>query len=254
VDGKPIDRFCDDRGLDVEGRVRLFLQVIEAVAHAHANLIVHRDIKPSNVLVGEDGHVKLLDFGIAKLLEDDSRAGGATLLTRDGGSALTPEYAAPEQLMNAPVTTATDGYALGVLLYVLLTGQHPADHARGSPADMMKAIVNIEPRRPSESVVTGGSRTESLIANASNRTATPDKLRRLLRGDLDTIVGKALKRFRRSAIRRCLLLQTIFAGIFSTSRSVRARTRSRIARQSSSAATASRLPSRFSLSPPFLPP
>jgi serine/threonine protein kinase/tetratricopeptide (TPR) repeat protein len=194
VDGEPIDGYCDRQRLDVDARVRLFLEVLDAVAHAHANLIVHRDLKPSNVLVGADGHVKLLDFGIAKLLEEEGKASLATMLTREGSSALTPEYAAPEQLTNAPVTTATDGYALGVLLYVLLTGQHPAGHARGSPASMMKAIVEDEPRRPSEVVVRSELRTETLAANAASRASTPDKLRRLLRGDLDTIVVKTLKK------------------------------------------------------------
>src|SRR5204863_9549754 len=98
VDGQSIDQYCDDRALSIEARVRLFLDVLEAVAHAHANLIVHRDIKPSNVLVRTDGQVKLLDFGIAKLLEDESAAGAATLLTREGGGALTAQYAAPEQM------------------------------------------------------------------------------------------------------------------------------------------------------------
>jgi eukaryotic-like serine/threonine-protein kinase len=109
VDGEPIDRYCDRQRLDVDARVRLFLEVLDAVAHAHTNLIVHRDLKPSTVLVGADGHGKRLDFGIAKLLEDEGQAGLATMLTREGGAALTPEYAAPEQLTNAPVTTATDG-------------------------------------------------------------------------------------------------------------------------------------------------
>ena len=98
VDGEHIDQYCDQRALTVEARARLLLDVLEAVAHAHANLIVHRDIKPSNVLVRTDGKVKLLDFGIAKLLEDEGHAGGATLLTREGGGAMTPEYAAPEQV------------------------------------------------------------------------------------------------------------------------------------------------------------
>jgi serine/threonine protein kinase len=150
VDGEHIDRYCDHRLLNVEARVRLFLDVLEAVTHAHANLIVHRDIKPSNVLVRTDGKVKLLDFGIAKLLEEEGRAGAATLLTRDGGGAMTPEYAAPEQVTSGPITTATDVYGLGVLLYVLLTGQHPFGRGPHSAADLVKAIVDSEPPRMSD--------------------------------------------------------------------------------------------------------
>src|SRR4030095_12509997 len=108
VDGEPFDRYCDQRKLDVEGRLRLFLDVLAAVAHAHANLIVHRDIKPSNVLVDTDGQVKLLGFCIAHLLEGEGGGGVATALTREGGSALTPEYAAPEQVTGGAITTATD--------------------------------------------------------------------------------------------------------------------------------------------------
>ena len=136
VDGQAIDRYCDEHALGIEARIRLFLDVLEAVAHAHANLIVHRDIKPANVLVSVDGQVKLLDFGIAKLLDDDarwndSRSAEAGALTREAGGPMTLQYAAPEQLAHGQVTTATDVYALGVLLYVLLTGQHPA----GAPSD-----------------------------------------------------------------------------------------------------------------------
>jgi serine/threonine protein kinase len=189
VDGPPIDRYCDQHKLDLEARVRLFLDVLAAVAHAHANLIVHRDIKPPNVLVTASGEVKLLDFGIAKLLEGEGQAGAATLLTHEGGSALTPEYAAPEQLTGRPVTTATDVYALGVLLYVLLSGRHPAGSGQHSPAELVKAVLDLEPPRVSEATTADNSK---LIAE--RRGGTPDKLRRELRGDLDTIVGKALKK------------------------------------------------------------
>ncbi|MGB8913271.1 MAG: serine/threonine-protein kinase, partial [Candidatus Sulfotelmatobacter sp.] len=188
VDGKMIDQYCDRRKLDLEARVRLFLDVLAAVAHAHANLIVHRDIKPPNVLVTTGGKVKLLDFGIAKLLEGEGQTGAATLLTRESGSALTPEYAAPEQLTRQPVTTATDVYALGVLLYVLLSGHHPAGSNLHSPAELLKAVLEFEPPRASDAITAD----DKLIAE--QRGVTPDKLRRQLRGDLDTIIAKALKK------------------------------------------------------------
>ena len=176
VRGEHIDRYCDEGALDLRARLRLFLDVLSAVGHAHANLVVHRDIKPSNVLVGPDGQVKLLDFGIATLLEDDGQPRAATMLTREAGAALTPAYAAPEQVTGEPVSTATDVYALGVLLYVLLTGRHPAAGDLRSAAALVKAIVDAEPPRPSEAV------------------PRADRRRRLLRGDLDTIVSKALKK------------------------------------------------------------
>ncbi len=173
IAGEPIDRYCESHHLDVDARIRLFLEVLDAVAHAHANLIVHRDLKPSNVLVDADGRVKLLDFGIAKLIEEEGGR-AATLLTRDGAHAMTPAYAAPEQMTGGAITTATDVYALGVLLYVLFTGDHPGGSALRSTADLVKAIVDTEPRR------------------ASDVAAEP--VRRALRGDLDTIVAKALKK------------------------------------------------------------
>src|SRR6266536_3074813 len=192
VEGKPIDQYCDQRKLDVKARVCLFLDVLDAVAHAHANLIVHRDIKPSNVLVSKDGQVKLLDFGIAKLLEGEGQDGAATLLTREGGSPLTPEYAAPEQVTGALVTTATDVYGLGVLIYLLLSGHHPAGGSLRSPAALLKAIVETEAPRLSAAASSTAADVES--SAAANRATTSDKLGRVLRGDLDTIAAKALKK------------------------------------------------------------
>ena len=158
------------------------------MAHAHANLIVHRDIKPSNVFVRTDGQVKLLDFGIAKLLAADANP-ATTLLTIEGRGAMTPQFAAPEQVTGESITTATDVYALGVLLYLLLTGQHPAGERLHSPVELVKAIVECEPSQPSNA--TSSAEAKEL---AEKRASTPEKLRRHLRGDLDTIIGKALKK------------------------------------------------------------
>lgn len=192
VEGEPIDKYCDEAKLDIGERIRLFLQVTGAVAHAHANLIVHRDLKPSNVLVSRTGEVKLLDFGIAKLI-DESTTGASTTLTKEGGHALTPEYAAPEQLTGEPVTTATDVFNLGILLYLLLTGKHPIAEKRNTPANLVKAIVEKEPQRLSEAV-TRKADPKTADGNAARRMTTPDKLQRLLVGDLETLAAKALKK------------------------------------------------------------
>ena len=197
IDGQPIDQFCESAAIPIEGRLRLFLDVLDAVAHAHASLVVHRDIKPANVLVSKEGGVKLLDFGIAKLIERDaprrSSGGDSSAFTRDGGSALTPQCAAPEQLSGGEITTATDVYALGVLLYVLLSGRHPAGDALDSPAKLLRAIVEME--APKLSDVVGSSVDPQLLARRAAQCATtPAKLRRTLRGDLEAIVARALRK------------------------------------------------------------
>jgi serine/threonine protein kinase/tetratricopeptide (TPR) repeat protein len=197
VNGVPIDRYCDDHGLAIEARIALFLDVLEAVAQAHANLIVHRDIKPANVLVSAQGEVKLLDFGVAKLLHDEAEwdgPAGASPLTREAGAALTPQYAAPEQLAQGQVTTATDVYALGVLLYMLLSGEHPVGAAVRSPVTLIRAVVEDEPRRMSDVVADHAERAEDRIRHAARCGMTVGRLRRMLRGDLDTIVAKTLRK------------------------------------------------------------
>lgn len=191
-EGEHIDRYCDREKLDIDTRVRLFLDVLAAVAHAHSNLIVHRDIKPSNVIVAKNGDVKLLDFGIAKLLGDDGTP-AATLLTLESAAGLTPQFAAPEQIAGGAITTGTDVYSLGVLLYILLTGRHPAGPGPHSPADLVKAITETVPPRASDAAALAGSE-EDVAAVASSRSTNADKLRRQLRGDLDNIVAKALKK------------------------------------------------------------
>ncbi|MCW5664981.1 MAG: serine/threonine protein kinase [Piscinibacter sp.] len=172
VEGERIDAYCERHALDVPARLRLFLQAARAVAHAHAQLVVHRDLKPANILVSQAGEVKLLDFGIAKLLDQGLTV--ETELTRQAGPALTPEYAAPEQLAGAPVGTAADVYALGVVLYELLVGQRPYTLRRGERAALGEAVARAEVAAPS--------------------VRAPAPRRRALRGDLDTIVLKALQR------------------------------------------------------------
>jgi eukaryotic-like serine/threonine-protein kinase len=196
VDGKPIDRYCDDRRIDVRERLRLFVQVCDAVAAAHRSLVVHRDLKPTNILVSTDGTVKLLDFGIAKPLDATSR----TDVTRVGRELFTPDYASPEQVRGAspgaaaPMTTASDVYSLGTVLYELLTGLKPHQFTSRSPVDVERTICDIDAPWPSRALMAFRSSAERAEGEriAARRSSRLDQLAHTLAGDLDAIVMKAL--------------------------------------------------------------
>ena len=184
VEGETITGHCDRRRLGLLPRLRLFLQILDAVQYAHTNLVVHRDLKPANILIAKDGEVRLLDFGIAKLLTDGEAH--ETELTRAGGRLLTPDYASPEQIAGNAITTASDVYSLGVVLFELLTGERPYRVRRDTPLSLEEAVLSGDPVRPSQAVVDP--------AKAHARGITPKKLARDLKGDLDTIVLKALSK------------------------------------------------------------
>ncbi|MEM6336945.1 MAG: serine/threonine-protein kinase [Bacteroidota bacterium] len=188
VDGQPIDAYCDANRLPIDDRLALFVTVCKAVLYAHGQLIVHRDLKPENILIAEDEdgrpQVKLLDFGIAKLLETDQPG-----LTRTGMAVMTPAYASPEQVRGHAVSTSTDIYSLGVVLYELLTGVRPYEIDSANPAAAAQVIDTTEPARPSTAV------SESATADASlSRGTQPASLRRRLSGDLDVICLKTLRK------------------------------------------------------------
>ena len=170
IDGEPIDRFCESRGFSLRARIELFVTACSAVHHAHQNLVVHRDLKPSNILVSRDGRVKLLDFGIAKIL-DPERADPAATVTRPEARPLTPEYASPEQFLGDPITTASDVYSLGVLLYEIIAGERPLCPRTGTTDAAVRAATQ---------------------AGAPPPSAAAPRWRAQIRGDLDTIVMKAM--------------------------------------------------------------
>src|SRR6185436_4327410 len=198
VEGMPIRDYCDSRRLTTVERVKLFGSVCSAVHYAHQNLIVHRDIKPSNILITGDGTVKLLDFGIAKLIGASSSFGETTLAS---ARVMTPEYASPEQARGETFTTSSDVYSLGVLLYELLSGHRPYRIVTTSPLEIIQAICEQEPDRPStavgrtETTNTSGGMAEVTPETVSKaRDSQPDRLRRQLEGDLDNIVLKAMRK------------------------------------------------------------
>jgi serine/threonine protein kinase/TolA-binding protein len=199
VHGEPLDRYCDREQLGLRERLQLFLDICGAVQYAHQNLVVHRDLKPANILVTAEGAPKLLDFGIAKLL-DAGEAAAAMALTRMNDRLLTPEYASPEQILGRPVTTASDVYALGVVLYELLTGLRPyVVPASASQLELERSICITDPLRPSAAVKrareSGPLEGQSeILAVAAARRLNADKLQKRLIGDIDAIVMRALRK------------------------------------------------------------
>ena len=196
VEGMRIDEYSDTHKLTVRERLRLFRDVCSAVQYVHQNLVVHRDLKPGNILVTAEGVPKLLDFGIAKLMKPELFT-NALDATRVEFRLMTPGYASPEQVRGEPVTTASDVYSLGVILYELLTSLRPYLVKTDSPAEILRAVCDQEPSRPSTAITRadkGNAGATTPEGRALMRGTVPEKLRRQLRGDLDTIVLKALRK------------------------------------------------------------
>jgi eukaryotic-like serine/threonine-protein kinase len=198
VDGLPIDAYCEAQMLPISERLKLFRDVCAAVHFAHQRLVVHRDLKPNNILVDTNGQVKLLDFGIAKLLDPTQLdSSGKSVANPTIANAMTPAYASPEQVKGEAITTASDVYALGVLLYRLLTGKSPYKNDTTKPLELAKEIVDTEPERPSTIVTRSDSprpTERSLDDKKIVRTLDTKRLQRELRGDLDNIILMALRK------------------------------------------------------------
>lgn len=193
IEGQALCEYCDEHDLEIQDRLKLFLQICSAVQFAHQRLVVHRDIKPSNILVTADGTPKLLDFGVSKILDTDGSLNSADP-TLTAFRALTPAYASPEQIRGEPITTATDVYSLGVVLYELLTGRAPYPMSARTPHEISRAVCEVEPERPSAAVRKALPEDGVRPGREDDADLSSAKLSKQLRGDLDTIVLKALRK------------------------------------------------------------